>query len=910
MSDSSKINYSDVFDSESFKTGIQSLLDLIAKIKAEAKISVAGAGTSLSGNKGNTSADMKQAAKDIELVNKAQKTLTATEEAEIRVRQAAKEQIKNREMLLNAEAKALIYAEGSMKKLNAELEINRMKYRNLSQAQRDNKDIGGKLLTTIQQQDSQIKKLDATLGNHQRNVGNYKSALEGLKSQFGTIFTAAGLAGLGVNLISNAFSQLGSFIKNSYLAYEEAEKQERVLNFALGERENVTKDLISYSEQLQNASGVDDETIQSQEAYLALQGRSTAQIKKTIQAAIDFSKATGEDFESAVKKLDGSMEGILGKMAKYDSRLKQLTPEQLKAGAAIEILGEKFAGVAAKSLTLTDRLGVLWDETKENVGDFTNSLAESIIYVVTFGQAFNDAGDEAEEMGKKVKKTGEEIQKEILLLSNLQATTAIIQGDTVKATELATENYQSYLETLTSVEQLQKLITEEGNKYISEKNKISLLTNAQQNKLIKERIEALKDEQNALGIIERLKSKISEYETARDKALTNNEIARYNKLIEETQKQLDALLGKTEKVTKATKEKIKAETTFYDILTKKIKEYTDLQQQAIIDMNPLLVKSLTDELAGFVALKKGIDDYQTALNDASKTTQTIIDTTEHDVWFKAVFGMSYDEIEEKRKKTMQDNEDAQKKIKEDQKDFFEAVEETSTAIIESYEKRSESKQANIDKELEASKKYEDQLRELAKTGIEGATENLAFEQKKQAEIEAKKLQQQKTQEHLKLSMAAITAFGKIAETDPDKALVKTITEITKLLAYINTIPAFAEGVIEFKGKGTTKSDSNIVKLSDKESVIKAEATALYKPQLKAMNELRYNPFDYINIPKDRMQKDNSDYGVIKEIQVLNETLKNKTEYSIDINSLTHEIVERVQRGNTIVINKHKPKGLF
>ena len=270
----------------------------------------------------------------------------------------------------------------------------------------------------------------------------------------------------------------------------------------------------------------------------------------------------------------------------------------------------------------------------------------------------------------------------------------------------------------------------------------------------------------------------------------------------------------------------------------------------------------------------------------------------------------HDKLQKKKEKEAKLAADLLDKKKADEKKLHDAVVESSNAIIESYAKRSEAHEAALDKQLEASKKYEDQLRELAKTGIEGATENLAFEQKKQAEIEAKKLAEQKKQKRMELGMAAISAFGKIAETEPDQALTKTITEITKLLAFINTIPAFAEGVIEFKGKGTTKSDSNLVKISKDESILKAEATAKYKPQLKAMNELRYNPFDYINIPKDRMQQNTNEYGVINEIKVLNETLKNKTEYSIDINGLTHEIVERIQRGNTVTINNHKPKGLF
>ena len=227
-----------------------------------------------------------------------------------------------------------------------------------------------------------------------------------------------------------------------------------------------------------------------------------------------------------------------------------------------------------------------------------------------------------------------------------------------------------------------------------------------------------------------------------------------------------------------------------------------------------------------------------------------------------------------------------------------------------YKKRSEAKEENLNKELEASKDYETQLRELAKKGIEGVKENLAYEQKAQAEIEKKKLAEQKKQKRLELGMSAISSFGKIAETEPEKALTKTITEITKLLAFINSLPAFADGVIEFNGKGTTKSDSNLVRLSNKESVIKAEATEMYKPQLKAMNELRYNPMDYVNINKDRSINNNATFGLINELKELKEITKSKQEYKIDVDGITHEIVERIKSANTININRYKRKGLF
>ena len=244
-----------------------------------------------------------------------------------------------------------------------------------------------KLTTQIKANTDQLKAHDLEVGRGQRSVGLYGEAIAGLKSQFGTIFTAAGLAGIAVNAVSQAFSAGKQFITGSIAVYEEAIKSERVLTFALNDRTDKVTELIGLAEELQYKSGVPHDVIESQQAYLAIQGRSEAQIKKTIQAALDFSAATGESFEGAVKKFDGTMNGVLGRLKKYDASLKELTPSQLAAGAAIDILGKKFAGVAEKSVTLSEKLGIVFHEMKESVG---GAIYKAITPIVLLTEKIKD----------------------------------------------------------------------------------------------------------------------------------------------------------------------------------------------------------------------------------------------------------------------------------------------------------------------------------------------------------------------------------------------------------------------------------------------------------------------------------------------------------------------------------------
>lgn len=84
----------------------------------------------------------------------------------------------------NDSKNAMNYAEGSYKALNQELVKLRNEYRNLSEEQRNSTSIGGAMLNRIQELDSQLKAIDADMGNFQRNVGHYQLALEALNKTY------------------------------------------------------------------------------------------------------------------------------------------------------------------------------------------------------------------------------------------------------------------------------------------------------------------------------------------------------------------------------------------------------------------------------------------------------------------------------------------------------------------------------------------------------------------------------------------------------------------------------------------------------------------------------------------------------------------------------------------------------
>lgn len=94
----------------------------------------------------------------------------------------------------------------SITEMGAHLAQLKNEYRGLSAAQREGT-AGKQLLEQIQSMDKEIKNLDSSLGDHQRNVGNYQSALYGLNGNMVQV------VGLFQNGFRNGLAAAGTSLK-------------------------------------------------------------------------------------------------------------------------------------------------------------------------------------------------------------------------------------------------------------------------------------------------------------------------------------------------------------------------------------------------------------------------------------------------------------------------------------------------------------------------------------------------------------------------------------------------------------------------------------------------------------------------------------------------------------------------
>ncbi len=178
-------------------------------------------------------------------------------------------------------------------------------------------------------------------------------------------------AGLGAK-IAAAFSVYAviNFAKEALNAYNMQLKNEMKLKAALGERGAMFETLKKQSEELQEKTAIDDDTILSAQSFLAVQGRTEKQIKKMTETALDLSVVLGTDLLTAIQNLDQTYEGTIGRLGKFDERLKTLTDSELENSVAVDLLAEKYEGMAEKSATSLDKLKIKWAEFIEGAGKF------------------------------------------------------------------------------------------------------------------------------------------------------------------------------------------------------------------------------------------------------------------------------------------------------------------------------------------------------------------------------------------------------------------------------------------------------------------------------------------------------------------------------------------------------------
>lgn len=364
---SNPIDYKDLVSGDPFGRLIKEGEDLI-KVYEKLGDTLKSAMVQLKGSTNGSPTNMKEAEdmhKLIDAINQYEKQLNQTKDAKKKLTvETAKLRISQQEedKATKELAKDQLGLISAYQKESKTLNDLRKQYKDLVLTQGENAKGSKELLKNITDLDTKLKKVDATVGQHQRNVGNYTSVLHDTKDQLLEIGKAMGLA-FGVEKIAE-------FGKESVKAFLEAEKNATDLKNALGGNSVVAERLIKQSETLQDKSIFSDDSIQMAQKQLAVYGLTADEIEKLTPKIVDLASRTGMDLTQATEASISAINGQTKGLKQAGITFKDTGDKTQNLALLTEKL-TKFQGASAESLETTigktERLANAWDNVKESI---------------------------------------------------------------------------------------------------------------------------------------------------------------------------------------------------------------------------------------------------------------------------------------------------------------------------------------------------------------------------------------------------------------------------------------------------------------------------------------------------------------------------------------------------------------
>ena len=341
-------------------------------------------------------------------------------EREIQHKQAASEL----RLALNAETKEVQAADTSMKQMSLTLGRMREAYRQMSEAER-NSPFGQQLQKDIQELNKKMVTLDASIGNHQRNVGNYASTWNGLS--FNLQQVARELPSLAVGMstfmlaISNNVPMLADEIKKAsaeYKAFQAAVKSgatdipkvapvwkqlaSSIFSWQTALVVGITlltvywKDIANFTKGLFGANQAQQALNESMTDFNSILAKETQNLR-TVFSAIDRTKEGREGRKKAIDAINTAYGKYLPNLLSEKSSLMeintayQLVNKSLRENAALKAQGNAIDKVLEKAIKVqSEALTEMRETATKKLGE---SKSGGIMDIVTgLTENFRSAG--------------------------------------------------------------------------------------------------------------------------------------------------------------------------------------------------------------------------------------------------------------------------------------------------------------------------------------------------------------------------------------------------------------------------------------------------------------------------------------------------------------------------------------
>jgi TP901 family phage tail tape measure protein len=314
-------------------------------------------------------------------------------------------QIRNEKALAKETEKKITLYQQESKRLNE----MRKEYKDLALQEQQNTATARALLKEITALDGKLKQVDATVGQHQRNVGNYEGALgklkiglgnvSGMLQQFGVAFGGVAIVGKGIKTIADFETSVADL---SAVTGQSGKDLDFLANKSIEFSKRFGGSASSIVEAFKLAGSARPELLKNGQAMADL-----------TEKAILLSKASGDDVPTSIKNLTGTLNAFelpasqAGKVMDILANASQLGAQEIpylteaftkfggiaksqgvsiaESAGAIELLGLKMpdaatAGTALRNVMIKlmapDALGKDAQDRLKNLGINTAELSD------------------------------------------------------------------------------------------------------------------------------------------------------------------------------------------------------------------------------------------------------------------------------------------------------------------------------------------------------------------------------------------------------------------------------------------------------------------------------------------------------------------------------------------------------
>ena len=964
-----KISSSDLFEQEDLFKGVRDsatkTLAVFNELQSEIKATAIGLKNELSANTQASTAQLKQFTAISEEANKLMKQSVEIEKLKAQADQqrikAEQEIVKLEKLKAQEQARANKEAEKAAKlaqsessayaKLSKQLNEARKAYKDLAVSNQTNTQEAQDLLKTITALDKQLKEVDATVGQHQRNVGNYEGATRNLKLELRQL----------VKELQNMETTDPRFQEMTQRA---GELKDQIQDTQAVVKATAGSAVENLAGSMANAGEIGVAAFQGVEASMALFGVESENVQKTLMRL------------TALMNLSQSFKtfGELGdKITQLRAGITAFGSKAMSAFQGLTAAGKAFA-VGGIGLVITG-LGLLianWDKLtgkeKFNYDQFKQTQAQKLELL----KAQQDALDRqyntiSKGSDETLKGIDLEIEKANLLGKNTDALykrrSELIQKtatETIKATE---DERQAIKDRYSELQNVQGSLLENTKFYLEQKAKLDSdnfkneaekrraaidVARYEEAKALRERAYELKAfRENEFDRAENAESelalmKLKKQKEARDKAKQQRDadlselkgyIKEANKLtsqaqMTDTEKAVDDVKRKYErqlalarKYKKGTAEiEIAMMNEINDIHLAKVNEQIEQENAAreqarlnrIRQENEMLdeLEQLTEDVYRLTLTEqeqelRDLEEWYFEKKELFKdNAQALID-------LETLYLNKRNDINLKYDTDAESYDDQKKKKKEEQiKKNFEISKQYAQQTTDFFKKQSDERIALIDKEIEAAEKQADIYRELAANGNINAEQSLAEQERIIAESNRRKEREMKRQQRMELANTIYQTYAGHAAQDPKTALANTIRDASLLQAFISTLPMFYEGTEDTgTGGGVDGKGGFHAVLHPHERVIPKSLNDqignLTNEQLTQIAQQYRNG----NLVRQDIAHSSMDLAIlVNEMKDLKEVIRSKPETNIELGQITQsamEIVQQSKRGNTVVYNRFK-----